>query len=233
MKTQASQSPETIAVLENQNAMAVTSAAIAKLEKAIGKCEAQIKDQRAALPDLAPLLSQREDLLAAIAIGEAKNAEIKELDTQLAKLGAQQKDARPAMDALTQTIDGLQRRLQESQAKLLSLQNEKSVLMRRFLNARAEALGAEYVAASAEIFKLYKRLVALSGLLNDYGQTAPLQMHSEGLNVPCFRIDSMMVHADRLRPNELLTSANHTWSHSQEWARQEKDRLLETGIEIA
>ncbi|MFZ3159104.1 MAG: hypothetical protein WA134_02780 [Rhodoferax sp.] len=234
MKTQSPQSPETVAVLENQNAMEVTSSAIAKLEKAIGKCEEQIKDQQSALPDLAPLLSQREDLLAAIAIGENKNAEIKALDAQLAKLGAQQKDARPALDALKQTIDGLQRRLQESQAELLRLQQEKSVLMRRFLNTRAEALGVEYVAATAVISDLYKRLMALSELLTNHGQTAPLNMHGDGLLVPCFRLDSMVGRAPNLyRPNELFNSINHTRLHWQEWARQEKERLLEIGIDIA
>ncbi|MHB8949314.1 MAG: hypothetical protein ACYC4S_09640 [Rhodoferax sp.] len=232
MKTQASQSPETIAVLENQHATAIISATITKLERAIGKCEAQIKDQQAAFPNLDPLLNQREDLLAAVAIGENKSAEVKELDAKLAKLSAQQKDARPALDALKQTIGGLQRRLHESQAELLRLQKEKSVLMRLLLNTRAEALGAEYVAASAEIADLYKRLMALSGLLNDHGHAARLNMPGEGLHVPRFMLDSMVGHADPVRPNALFTSALQTGIHLQEWVRQETASLLEIGIEI-
>lgn len=233
MKTQPTQSPESTAVLENQNATAATSSAIAKLEKAIGKCEAQITDQQAALPDLAPLLSQREDLLAAIAIGENKSAEIKELDAQLAKLDAQRKDARPDLDALQQTMGGLQRRLQEAQAYQLRLQLEKSTLMRRFLNVRAEALGAEYVTAAKELSDLYTRLIALSGLLSDHGQALPLKMHGEGLYVPRFILDSMVGHADPVWPNALFTFNRSTGLHAQEWVRQEKARLLEIGIEIA
>lgn len=232
MKTQAPQSTESTAVLENQNATTATSSAIAKLEKAISKCEAQIKDQQAALPDLAPLLSQREDLLAAIAIGESKNADIKELDVKIAKLGAQQKEARPALEALKQTIDGLQRRLQESQAELLRLQREKSSLMRQFLNVRAEALGAEYVAAAEEISGLYKRLIALNRLLSDHGQNAPLLMRGEGLHVPRFMLDSMVGRADPVHANALFTSKWHTGAQSQEWVNQEKASLLEIGIEI-
>lgn len=233
MKNLPSPSPETTAVLDNQNAMKTTSAAVAKLEKAIAKCETQIAEQQAALPDLAPLTSEREDLLAAMAIGENKKAEIGKLDAKLAELTAQQKDAKPALDALKQTIGGLQRRLLESQAELLKLQGERSVLMRRFLNSRAETLGAEYVAAASKMVDLYKGLLALDAMLYDHGQTHRIGMHGQGLYVPRFMLDSMAGHADYLYPNAIFTSANHTMGHMQEWARQEKVKMLEIGVEVA
>lgn len=233
MKNQTTPSPETAAVLENQSAMKTTCAAIAKLEKAIGKCEAQIEEQQAVLPDLAPLLNQREDLLAAMAIGEDKKAEISKLDTKIAQLSAQQKDAKPALDALKQTIGGLQRRLLESQAELLKLQGEKSVLMRRFLNSRAEVLGAEYVAAASKMVELYKGLLALDTMLHDHGQGHRIGMHGQGLYVPRFMLDSMAGHADYVYPKAIFTSANHTMGHVQEWARQEKVKMLEIGVEVA
>ncbi len=233
MKTEPTQSPETIAVLENQLATAATSATIKKLEKAIGECEARIAEQQAALPDLAPLENQREDLLAAIAIGEKKSAEVDKLDAEIARLSKQQQAATPALVALKQTVGGLQRRLQDSQAELQQLQNEKSILMRRFLNSRAEALGAEYVAAAAKTAEQYKRLMALNSLLYEHGQTTQINTSREGLYVPRFMLDSMVGHADPVRPHALFTCELHTGAQSQAWVRQEKESLLEIGIELA
>lgn len=233
MKNLPTLSTETIAVLDNQTAVKTTNAAIAKLDKAIAKCDTQIAEKQAALPDLAPLLSQREDLLAAMAIGENKKAEISKLDAKLAELTAQQKDAKPALDALKQTIGGLQRRLLESQAELLKLQGEGSVLMRNLLNSRAEALGAEYVATASKMVELYKGLLALDSMLHDQHQGHRIGMHGQGLHVPRFLLDSMAGHADYLYPNAIFTSANHTMRHMQEWAHQEKMRMLEIGIEVS
>lgn len=232
MKNQPSQSSETTAVLDNQNAMKTASAAIAKLEKAISKCETQIAEQQALLPDLAPLTSQREDLLAAMAIGEDKKAEIGKLDAKLAQLAAQQKDAKPALDALKQTIGGLQRRLLESKVEFLKLQAEKSVLMRRFLRYRAEALGAEYVVAASKMAELYKVIVALDLMLRNHGQIHGIGIPRQGLYVPRFMLDSMVGHADSMYANALFTFENITGANTHEWARQEKEKMLEIGVEV-
>lgn len=232
MTNKAPQSPEISAVIENQQAIASTHAAIATLENAIQTCEAQHKEQQAALPDLAPFFSQREDLLAATAIGENKSAEIEKLDTKIAKLTAQQNEAKPAMHAIRQTIGGLQRRLVEAQSKLQILQAENAILVRKFLLNRAETLGVEYFETAKAITAQYKRPMSLNNLLRVSGNAEPLIIGREGLSIPIFRLESIALKVDPIYPHVLFTSAYLTHAHTQEWTRQEKASLLEIGIEI-
>ncbi|TXT37422.1 MAG: hypothetical protein FD135_3598 [Comamonadaceae bacterium] len=227
MKNETTPNPEATAVLENQQAIASTNAAIATLENAISKCESQITQQQAALPDVGPLLSQRADLLAAMAIGEDKSADMKKLDAKLEKLNAQRNDAAPALDVLKQTIDGLSRRLPVARATLQSLQTQRSSLMRQFLLSRAETIGAEYFELAKKIVANYKQLRALDNLM----QGSPLAMYGEGLNVPRFRLGSISSLMDwTWAQEEVFKSRILTQKESDEWERQETAALLEMGI---
>lgn len=233
MTNQTTQTPEVTAVLENQTAIKTTIAAIDKLEKAIAKCQTQIAEQQAALPDMVPLSSQRAVLLADMAIGEDKKAEIGTLDAKIAQVTAHHKDAKPALEVLKQTVDGLQRRLQEAQAELLTLQSARSILILRLLNSQAEALGAEYVVAASKLAELYKGMIALDAMLREHGQGHHILMHGQGLHVPCFLLDSMSGKADFTYKNALFASAHNTYGHVQEWTSKVKVKMLEIGVDLA
>ncbi len=227
MNTKTTPTPEATAVLENQQAIASTNDAIATLENAISKCESQITQQQAALPDAGPLLSQRADLLAAIAIGEDKSVDMKKLDAKLEKLNAQRNDAAPALDVLKQTVEGLSRRLSEARATLQNLQAQRANLMSKFLRSRAEAIGAEYFESAKKMVTQYKQLRALDNLM----QGSPLGMHGEGLHIPRFRLESMpSLMVSTWAQKEVFTGKFLTWKDIQEWERQESDSLLEIGI---
>ncbi|MES2947509.1 MAG: hypothetical protein V4858_03110 [Pseudomonadota bacterium] len=234
MKNQTAQSLEAIAVLENQKAIASSHAAIATLEKAIGKCETQLSEQQTALPDTGPLLSQRADLLADTAIGEDRSAEIKKLDAKLEQLAAQRSGAKPAMDALKQTAEGLRRKLVDAQAALQTLEADKNKLLRAFMCARAEALGVEYLAAAKSLVDHYKRLRALGVLLHGYGDVRPLFSSREGLFIPRVNVEAMpptMFYTSV--PGAIFPTLNQTHLEAQDWMGLEKAALLEIGIEIA
>ena len=232
MKTNPTLSPETAAVLDNQAAIVTVNAAIKKLAKALDDCETQIEDHNAAMSDLIPLQSEREDLLAAVAIGEKKQSDVDKLDASIAKLRDQHKDAKPALDAINQTIGGLQRRMAEATANLTKLKADRAGILRSFLTSRAEALGAEYVQAAKLLESKYMQLLATSELLSKAGRTSPLKMHGEGLHIPNFDLESMAGAADRVFRNAIFHSKLNSFGDLKECINQETRSLLEQGIEL-
>ena len=232
MKTNPTLSPETAAVLDNQAAIVTVNAAIKKLAKALDDCETQIEDHNAAMSDLIPLQSERGDLLAAVAIGEKKQSDVDKLDASIAKLRDQHKDAKPALDAINQTIGGLQRRMAEATANLTKLKADRAGILRTFLTSRAEALGAEYFQAAKLLESKYMQLLATNELLMQAGRTISLRMHGEGLYIPNFELESMAGAADRRYKDSLFNSKGQTLGDLNECISQETRWMLEQGIEL-
>ncbi|MDD5478747.1 hypothetical protein [Rhodoferax sp.] len=229
MKNETTQTPEVTAVLENQQGIVGTKAVITTLENAISKCQSQIMQQEAALPDVGPLLSRRADLLADMVIGEDTRADIKKLDIKLEKLNAQRKDAAPALDVLQQTVEGLSRRLLEAREKLQSLQMQRSGLMGQLLHSRAEAIGAEYFESAEKMVAKYKQLRALDNLM----QGSLLEIYSKGLNVPRFSLKSVPpLMIDVWSELEVFTSDFLTPKKIEEFKDQEIAALLGMGIMV-
>lgn len=227
-----SPSPQTAAVLQSQQAVADTNASITKLQKAIGKAETTIARQLAELPDLAALANQRADLLADIAIGENKSAELKELEAKLDKVTKQQQAAKPAVDGARQTLVGLQRKLQDAQGTLEKLQEAHRSLMRRFLQSRAEAVGAEYGAAAQALIGHYKSLQTLNDLLSANGRHQQLQSALEGLYVPNFNLEALKGMGHAVKPGSIFYSTGLLRHQTQDWPEAERAHFAALGIVI-
>lgn len=216
-------------MLTNQNDIVSALAVIATLEKALSNCEAQVAEKQAALPDVGPLSSQREDLLAAIAIGEATSADLEKLDAQMDKLKAQRNGEKPALDALKQTIEGLQRRWVDARKSLQKLRAERESLLRHFLIKKAEAVGAEYFAAAQALVARYKELRGLDALI----PRSPVVTGSLLLHVPRFNLETV----PSLMPvtwaqDVVFETKSGVVGSAQEWAQQEAAALLELGIAV-
>jgi prefoldin subunit 5 len=233
MKTDTTQSPEALAVIENQQDISKVNATIQVLEGAISKIEAQINEAHAAMPDTGPLISQREDLLAAIAIGENKSAELKKLDVQIEKLNTQRDGVKPGLDALKQTIDGLRRRLAEAQALLQKAEAKKEVLMRQLLVSMAEAVGAEYFSMAMQVSAQYDRLQALNYLIQNASMPT-IFIGRNSLYIPRFRLESNPSSGyPAFLEDAIFTMAGKNHSHIQGLVHKEKAKFLEIGIEVA
>lgn len=235
MNNQVTATPEAASLLENQRAIASTASAVGKLEGAIADYTSTVDKMRATLPEPGATERERENLLAAIAIGEKRQADLDALDSRVANQQAQTlKDSR-ALTGIAQTVAGLQRRLSEEQGKLQQLRQARLVLMRKFLLSEAEAEGAQYAASAVALAAHYRRLMALESLLADHGHVPSIAVHGEGLRLPGFGLESVRAHALsplpgsghqgaifdlRFEPNRIVL------------ARQEKDRLRAQGVEI-
>ena len=229
--TAADQSPELQAVLQHQEQLAQAHSTVAQLKQLI----ADHQDHGAALQErakrVAALETQREDLLADIATGQSKQAELQALDADLAQLKRSIKE-QGTQAATEQTIAGLQRKLAKAQDEVDQLTKKTDGLMRALLFAQAEELGAEYAQAAARTDYLCRRLHAMDNLLRTYGQTPGIGGRTV-LEIPRFALSAMPKSFALHRPDHLYSHAHETFAKNNQVIDQEKTALRAKGVQIS
>ncbi len=227
-------SAEAEALQANASAIGAAAASIAGIEHTIADYTGMVEKMRAAHPDTSALEQEREDLLASIAIGEKRQADLDALDARLAELRKKRHEAQPGIAGVLQTIAGLQRRLHDEQAKMARPLQERPALVRRFLLSEAEAEGARYGALGVELVQRYKRLLALNSMLSDLGHVPSVLIHGAPLSVPAFRLASHAAFAHHVpgRDGVIYEPNGHTQQERADAIRQEKARLNAMGVEI-
>lgn len=219
-------------LLENQQTIAERESTIAELQAAISKCEADLGASRKAPPDAGPLLVRRADLLAESAMGADVKAQLKELDAEIANVEKQRTSAKPGIDTLEQTAQGLRRKLESEQANLESLRTMNSKLQIQLLRSAAEELGTEYVQAAQKLSDTYKRLIAMGDLLRQRG-SASINAHRVALFIPRFRLESVPVTSNREWEKDVWFSTEHLMgAEVAHWVENEKATLLATGVQV-
>lgn len=121
MSNNAHQTPELQAVLQNQQAVAAAQATVDQLHQAIATQNKTAEQLSSRAERVAALETQREDLLADIATGQDKAAELNALDERLEQ---EKKDVakKGSQAAISQTVAGLTRKLERAQDDLAALQ---------------------------------------------------------------------------------------------------------------
>ncbi len=119
------------------------------------------------------LMVEREELLARISLGDAKNDELVNLDKKIAEIDeAFKKNQTQQMEQLRnsrQTVTGLQRRLEDETAELNRLKNMIPQVIEQFLITEAEQTAREYQELAHMLVDKIKRLAALDKMGTDIG----------------------------------------------------------------
>lgn len=220
--------PEIQAVLRHQEAMAAAQSTVDQLRKAIDGQQRKINALHAASAEIEALALQREDLLADIAIGQDKSAELKELNAQVEQ--RKKAMASKSMADIEQTKAGLTRKLELAVAELEKLQGENPRLMRDMLLASATALGAGYVVAAKELIRLHERIEAQLQMYVAHGGHRYIGAVL-GLDIPSFELDSVRPHALLMRPTHIALS-ERTHGQSMASVQAEVDSLRALGVVI-
>ena len=231
MTTQAQPSPELQAVLQHQQTIATAQATAQQLEQAIATQHHKAEQLHTLAAALELLATEREDLLADIATGQDKAEELKALDARMAQ---QRKDLteQGTHAAIEQTVAGLTRKLERAAGDLAALEKQRPVLLRTLLNARAEALGVEYVAASEQLLGIHDKLSSLAQMLADQGQTVNVGARN-GLQVPVFALNSVQPRAIYANPGYLVDTYRRMRAEMEPVFVAEKAALRALGVEIA
>ncbi|TXI16591.1 MAG: hypothetical protein E6Q67_14270 [Roseateles sp.] len=226
------------AVIENQDAIATLRAAVAQLGSTIQQKQADAQRLQDEADALAVPQSQREDLLADIATGMDRSAELAALDTRAEQHKSAIAAAHSEREAIALAVAGLTRRQERSQAELDALLDARPNLMRALLRARAETIGADYVQKTRELLALYRQLKGLSwvlGQVNDPATGAGRSLGGGGANdlsVPAFDLASVTPFGLLHQP-ALIAKGMQTQAESIAQGRIEEDRLRALGIDLA
>lgn len=224
-------SEERTAVLANQQAIAEAQKTVDGLTKAVGEQQALIASKRALLPDVSvsQLELQREDLLAAIALGQGDAAALDTLEQQITAQTELRQQTSPEISRAEKTIAGLSRKVEEAQAALQALQSNSNNLLRKLLLSEAEAIGTDYAAAALVAAEKYKQISALQNMLGGSPSLIPRQ---GCLTLPCLGLETNKPHADRVRGHLIFADDGFLRSELQAWSQAEANRLRAAGIDI-
>ena len=160
-------------VLEHQHKISAARQAIDTLARAIKVQDEEIEKAIASVPHFFDRTSQRENMMAEIALGSANEKDLQILDEQIAEDKAAfegaQAAATPALEKAKAIRSGLERKLTEAKAELQQLESKSREIMQSFLTHEAEATAAEYISHAQAIRMNYLRLRALEILIRKQG----------------------------------------------------------------
>ncbi|MDH3997589.1 MAG: hypothetical protein OET90_02010 [Desulfuromonadales bacterium] len=181
-----------------QDALTKATDTVAGLKVAISEQEELIQQATASIPSLGDLPQQREDLLASIAIGEASEDDLSEIDQKIEEkeleVSQTSTEASQVISKAEQAIAGLKRKLSEAESELATLEDQSSQVLSHYLVVRAEVEGAEYARLAEKLAEKYQRLIGLGTLLEGCAEkswdkriiTGP----SRRVCIPSFALDS-------------------------------------------
>jgi chromosome segregation ATPase len=182
-----------------------------------------------------PLLRKREDILADIAVGVAKESDLKELDEQIEieieKVYGAKGEVKTVTDLAQQTIAGLQRKLAPLQGELAALKEQRKGVLVRFLTSEAEKVGAEYARLADEITTKFRQLIALDGILSSTDSSESIADNIHDLFIPQFHIQSHVAERAALwSSNGIGVMSTMDSDSCEDDLQAEKDRISGMGI---
>jgi len=226
------------AILAHQEAISDNDAVIANLSALIAARRGEIADAEAAIPSIDHLLRAREDLLASVAIGQAKSSDIKAFDAKSeAERQAHQEasaKAKHTAEEASQAIAGLQRKLSDAEEKRQSLHSKDQGFLRDVLMNRAESTGQAYVQAVLAVKDAYLRLIALDGLLKSKGlRPAGIISACVPIHLPTFPLLACDGHYNPNYPDSLFSDfLAYTSGASDQAAIDLQDQLQALGVTL-
>ncbi|QSI33327.1 hypothetical protein GNX71_28685 [Variovorax sp. RKNM96] len=236
MTTQKQLSPQHQAVLNNQAAVADTQRQIGSLQSAIAQQQTIITRSRAALPDVAALERERQDKLAAVALGQGTQVDLAALDEQLAARKAETKKLHPKIEQAEQTIAGLERKIEEMRGAETKLREQHRMRLRDLLYAEAEVVGAAYIAAAEIVAESYRNINAIASLLKDAGDSTAHVLLPQGYGrvyLPCFNsLESNKKRGMFVTPQVFFDAESDGRGAYLAWRDAVTKRLRADGIQI-
>lgn len=192
-KNATSKDTELAQLLAHQGEIESLDKAITNLEALIAAKQLEVREAACAVPSIEHLYRAREDLLAAVSVGQATHGEVEAFDTRCeAEKKAHQAalaTAKSVENEVSQAIAGLQRKLSEAHEKRHALHSMDMSLLHSVVMNQAETTGREYVQAALAVKAAWLRLTALDGLLRSKGlKPEGIVGISFQLNLPVFNL---------------------------------------------
>ena len=186
-------------VLDYQALLSEALDKVSALDRAIADQEAVIRNGEAQVPPFTDRSSEREDLLANIAIAKGGTDELKRFDDAVEKERSTIDAARQEASRITvparQAVAGLLRKREEPQANYDRIKGQVKRVYASFLKGEAEKNCAEYCAAAVALVRCLGKASALHSLNALYGDKVLANTLKEReIFIPTLPLDGCKAH---------------------------------------
>lgn len=213
-------------VMEHKRQVIQASATVDNIQAAIDSKNMFLEQTRASVPKLSSRQDERHNLLADIALGNACEADIKKLDTTIAKeqkaVADAEKEITPLIENALSTVSGLHVKLDAAKKALSALESKSSEVKYRFFMGEAEKVGACYANAAIQLKELYFRLRGLDAILKEHDKVGLIDLStSKSIQVPLFQFSGLSSTGE----SALIDGDNIRSDHVNELVKNEHSRL--------
>lgn len=176
-------------VLDFQRQVKASQAEVANIASRLEEQHRILAEAQARMQPKDDHSAQREDLAVKVALGEASEKSLKDLDAEIEKqnqaVDAQVAEALPLAEAAQGAIAGLERRLGAARNALSELEAKRPAVIKMYINSVAEVEGARFVELARELLNTYLKLTSLDTLAGGNAFVS----HSHGrMFIPNFRL---------------------------------------------
>lgn len=151
-----------------------------------------IEKIKTAIPSAADRQQERYNLLADIAMGNADEKELKELDAVIAKeqktVSDAEKKHEPMIENAKATVSGLQHKLTAAKAAHQALESKSSEVAQRYFMGEAEKAAVQYVNDALSLKIQHRRLLGLDLILKKHGGREIVYSGAKPIQIPLFRL---------------------------------------------
>lgn len=224
-------------VLAHQDRMKALRADAKRLEEAIAAQRQAISEAEACILQVQDRSARRAELLADIAIGEAKQADLDKLDNQTQKERQAHEESRakatPIISQATQTIAGLEAKQADLSRKIAWLERDNPLVLEQYLMCEIGRASALYVTQALALKESFLKLAALEHLLNSATGGKARQIIAFKLALPIPKLNECMPLAMKDRPDmHFISDSADGQSVRGAWINAERQRLAGDGLEI-
>ena len=231
------QDTEIAEVVAHQDAIKALRADAMRLQEAIAAQRQIISEAKASIVPVQDQSAQRAEILANIAIGEAGQKDLDELDSvaegQRKTHEASRAKAEPIISKAAQTITGLEAKLAALGQKIEWYERETPLILEQYLMTEINRIGARYVSNAHAVKEDFLRLSVLESMLNRAtGGNQSIIQFNLALPLPQlddFRDQGWKDHPDLLFHTQYVGTSHETYKAT---LKAERERLSGAGLEI-
>jgi hypothetical protein len=224
-------------VVDFQTKIEAANTTMDDLERVIAEKELALAALQPSSTNMLQLQMQRENILAAMAIGTSGQNDLEKIDQAIAdeqaKIEKDIGDNGGFIADITQTISGLKRKLEEEGAELAGLEFSRYHSVQNYLTSEAEQIGAEYLRAACGVANIHRRLLAIDRLMNLHQSGSTINKDRPAkLVIPLFNLNVHNGAESPSYPSELKDAVN-TYSDSNcldKAAQVERERIQKNGV---
>jgi len=219
-------------ILHHQAQLQAVTEDLSRIDGLIATREAEKTSGDGIDPRLEVLQTQRGQLLAEIALGEASQSDLNELDSEIQELilSSEESEAKAISrfrDAC-QAVAGLQEKRKIKALEYDQLKSLSSELLGRYFLREMGGLSAQYSEKVQEIAKLLERILAISRLAEAAGSSnSEFEINGE-LWKTC--LPSILLNSESREVN--LFTGTSLLEHQEELIEIERGHLLAAGIDL-